>query len=61
MLVLLGKNAAFQFFGYLSNLEEWAGQDELRGDTGVERQIVPIEMKGLWVIADPKRSWLSAI
>jgi type IV secretion system protein VirB4 len=39
-LTLLGKNAAFQFFSYLFNLEEWAGQDELRGDTGVDRQIV---------------------
>jgi type IV secretion system protein VirB4 len=37
---MLGKNAAFQFFSYLFNLEEWAGQDELRGDTGVDRQIV---------------------
>jgi type IV secretion system protein VirB4 len=37
---MLGKNAAFQFFSYLFNLEEWAGQDELRSDTGVDRQIV---------------------
>jgi type IV secretion system protein VirB4 len=39
-LRMLGKNATFQFFSYLFNLEEWAGQDELRGDTGVDRQIV---------------------
>ncbi|MGA3132736.1 MAG: type VI secretion protein [Terracidiphilus sp.] len=39
-LRMLGKNAAFQFFSYLFNLEEWAGQDGLRGDTGVDRQIV---------------------
>ncbi len=36
----LGKKEVFQFFSYLFNLEEWAGQDELRGDTGVDRQIV---------------------
>jgi type IV secretion system protein VirB4 len=39
-LKLLGKNDTFQFFSYLFNLEEWAGQDQLRGDTGVDRQIV---------------------
>jgi type IV secretion system protein VirB4 len=39
-LKLLGKNEAFQFFSYLFNLEEWAGQDQLRSDTGVDRQIV---------------------
>ncbi len=39
-LGMLGKNAAFQFFSYLFNLEEWAGHDELRSDTGVDRQIV---------------------
>ena len=39
-LSLLGKNAAFQFFSYLFNLEQWAGQDELYNDTGVDRQIV---------------------
>jgi type IV secretion system protein VirB4 len=39
-LNLLGKNAAFQFFSYLFNLEEWAGQDQLHNDTGVDRQIV---------------------
>jgi type IV secretion system protein VirB4 len=39
-LKLLGKNQAFQFFSYLFNLEEWAGQDQLRSDTGVDRQIV---------------------
>ena len=39
-LRLLGKAEAFQFFSYLFNLEEWAGRDELRADTGVDRQIV---------------------
>src|SRR5271163_4165886 len=38
-LKLLSKNEAFQFFSYLFNLEEWAGQDQLRSDTGVDRQI----------------------
>jgi type IV secretion system protein VirB4 len=37
---LLGKAKAFQFFSYLFNLEEWAGKDHLRSDTGVDRQIV---------------------
>ena len=39
-LRLLDKNAAFQFFSYLFNLEEWAVADRLRTDTGVDRQIV---------------------
>jgi len=39
-LRLLSKYEVFQFFSYLFNLEEWAGQDQLRGDTGVDRQIV---------------------
>jgi type IV secretion system protein VirB4 len=39
-LRLLDKNAAFQFFSYLFNLEEWAGGDQLRADTGIDRQIV---------------------
>ena len=39
-LRLLGKNEVFQFFSYLFNLEEWVGQDQLRSDTGVDRQIV---------------------
>ena len=39
-LRLLDKNAAFQFFSYLFNLEEWAKADQLRTDTGVDRQIV---------------------
>ena len=39
-LRLLSKDDAFQFFSYLFNLEEWAGQDQLRSDTGVDRQIV---------------------
>jgi type IV secretion system protein VirB4 len=39
-LRLLGKADAFQFFSYLFNLEDWAGSDLLRSDTGVDRQIV---------------------
>ncbi len=39
-LRLLGKAETFQFFSYLFNLEEWAEQDQLRSDTGVDRQIV---------------------
>ena len=39
-LKLLGKAEAFHFFSYLFNLEEWAGRDQLRGDNGVDRQIV---------------------
>ena len=39
-LRLLDKNATFQFFSYVFNLEEWAEADLLRADTGVDRQIV---------------------
>ena len=39
-LRLQGKAEVFQFFSYLFNLEEWAGRDQLRGDNGVDRQIV---------------------
>jgi type IV secretion system protein VirB4 len=39
-LKLLEKNAAYQFFSYLFNLEEWAAGDTLRTDDGVDRQIV---------------------
>jgi type IV secretion system protein VirB4 len=39
-LRLLPKANAFQFFSYLFNLEEWAAYDQLRTDTGVDRQIV---------------------
>jgi len=39
-LRMLDKNAAFQFFSYVFNLEEWAEADQLRGDIGVDRQIV---------------------
>lgn len=39
-LRLLDKQATFQFFSYLFNLEEWATQAQLRDDTGVDRQIV---------------------
>jgi type IV secretion system protein VirB4 len=41
-LRLLDKNDAFQFFSYLFNLEDWAGTDTLREDTGVDRQIVKV-------------------
>ena len=36
----LNKEQAFQFLSYLFNLEDWAGEDHLRSDTGVDRQIV---------------------
>jgi type IV secretion system protein VirB4 len=39
-LRLLDNNAAFHFFSYLFNLEEWAATGELRGDEGADRQIV---------------------
>jgi type IV secretion system protein VirB4 len=39
-LRLLPKKDVFQFFSYLFNLEEWAAYDQLRTDTGVDRQIV---------------------
>ena len=39
-LRLLDKGATFNFFSYLFNLEEWAAAGELRGDEGVDRQIV---------------------
>ncbi|HEX5426027.1 MAG TPA: hypothetical protein VFW94_20935 [Candidatus Acidoferrales bacterium] len=39
-LRLLDKNATFQFFSYVFNQEEWAGADQLRTDTGVDRQVV---------------------
>jgi type IV secretion system protein VirB4 len=39
-LRLLDKGKAFQFFSYLFNLEGWASDDQLRSDTGVDRQIV---------------------
>jgi len=39
-LRLLDRNATFQFFSHLFNLEEWAATDQLRSDTGVDRQIV---------------------
>jgi type IV secretion system protein VirB4 len=39
-LRLLGEAETFQFFSYLFNLEEWAERDQLRSDTGVDRQIV---------------------
>jgi type IV secretion system protein VirB4 len=39
-LRLLDKGETFQFFSYLFNLEDWAERDQLRSDTGVDRQIV---------------------
>jgi type IV secretion system protein VirB4 len=36
----LEKNAVYQFFSYLFNLEEWAAKDNLSADDGVDRQIV---------------------
>jgi type IV secretion system protein VirB4 len=39
-LRLLPKNDVFQFFSYLFNLEDWASDDQLRSDSGVDRQIV---------------------
>lgn len=36
----LNKDEAFQFLSYLYNLEDWAAEDHLRSDTGVDRQIV---------------------
>src|SRR6202789_69618 len=39
-LRLLDKTETVQFFSYLFNLEEWAERDQLRSDTGVDRQIV---------------------
>jgi type IV secretion system protein VirB4 len=39
-LRLLEKNAVYQFFSYLFNLEEWAAKDMLSADDGVDRQIV---------------------
>ena len=39
-LKLLSKDTAFQFFSYLFNLEDWAEQDHLRTNDGVDRQIV---------------------
>jgi type IV secretion system protein VirB4 len=44
-LRLLGKEQAFRFFSYLFNLEEWASDDHLRSDAGIDRQIAqsPVE------------------
>ncbi len=44
-LKLLEKNAVYQFFSYLFNLEEWSAKDELSAVGGVDRQIVknPVE------------------
>ncbi len=39
-LRLLEKNAVYQFFSYLFNLEEWAATGNLCADDGVDRQIV---------------------
>lgn len=39
-LKLLDKNAAYRFFSYLFNLEEWTTANALSSDDGVDRQIV---------------------
>jgi type IV secretion system protein VirB4 len=39
-LRLLDKTATFNFFSYLFNLQEWAAAGDLRGDEGIDRQIV---------------------
>lgn len=39
-LRLLSKHETYQFFSYLFNLEDWAESDQLRADTGIDRQIV---------------------
>lgn len=39
-LRLLTKTQAFPFLSYLFNLEPWCEHDQLRGDSGVDRQIV---------------------
>ena len=39
-LKLRTKEDAFRFFSHLFNLEGWASDDQLRSDTGVDRQIV---------------------
>jgi type IV secretion system protein VirB4 len=39
-LKLLEKNAFYQFFSYLFNLEKWAAKETLSADDGVDRQIV---------------------
>ncbi|MGD0802236.1 MAG: type VI secretion protein, partial [Terracidiphilus sp.] len=44
-LRLLEKNDVYQFFSYMFNFEEWAAEDNLSADDGVDRQIVksPVE------------------
>jgi type IV secretion system protein VirB4 len=39
-LELLHKQDVFRFLSYLFNLEDWVDAAELRGDTGVDRQVV---------------------
>jgi len=39
-LRLLDKGATFSFFSYLFNLQEWTAAGKLRGDEGIDRQIV---------------------
>ena len=39
-LRVLNKTEAFPFFSYLFNLEPWADHAKLRGDSGLDRQIV---------------------
>jgi hypothetical protein len=51
-LRLLDKQGIFPFFSYLFNLEDWAEQSELRGDTGVDRQITE---NGFEIVAGARR------
>ncbi|WP_419803692.1 hypothetical protein [Terriglobus sp.] len=37
---MLRKQQPFRFFSYLFNLQDWAEQDQLRSDKGVDRQTV---------------------
>jgi type IV secretion system protein VirB4 len=39
-LELLDKQSVFRFLSYLFNLEDWVDSGDLRGDTGVDRQVV---------------------
>ena len=47
-LHVLNKEEAFPFFSYLFNLEPWADYSKLRGDGGLDRQIVqsPVAIEG---------------
>ena len=39
-LEVLDKQSVFRFLSYLFNLEDWVDSGQLRGDTGVDRQVV---------------------